>query len=64
MAATKNDVTGDRIVSKASTDAYRNNKFWDKVKENAKQSELQEGLQDGVQEAGSFNEGQEAEGKE
>ena len=26
----RNDVTGDRIITKASTKAYRDNKFWDK----------------------------------
>lgn len=62
----KNDVTGDRLVSKAATNAYRDNfdRIFNKGKDNAKQSELCEELQAGVQEAGSFNEGQEATGKE
>ena len=34
--ATTNSVTGDRIISKPSTDAYRDNPIWDRWDESRK----------------------------
>lgn len=60
----KNDVTKDELVSKAATQAYRDN--WDRIfgGKHAKQSGIQEGLQTGVQETGILDKGEEAKGEE
>lgn len=50
-----NDITGDRLISKPSTDAYRDNKFWDKprdvedaCKEESSSQEEEKELQEGI----------------
>ena len=37
--SSKNDITGDRMTSKPSSEAYRNSPFWDNIAKNKKQDE-------------------------